>query len=154
MGRRMRAIRPGHRPGGRRAGRSASRALARHANAATCGTAQRARPHAAGPADQPGNHGTVDFAAGDATAYALAHPAPDLVVVNPPRRGLDEALTRWLDGSSVRDVVYSSCNVTTLARDLARMPRLLPHRARLFDMFPQTDHHEVLVWLRREAGAR
>jgi len=113
-----------------------------------------ARRSAADQADQPGNHGTVDFAAGDATAYALAHPAPDLVVVNPPRRGLDEALTRWLDGSSVRDVVYSSCNVTTLARDLARMPRLLPHRARLFDMFPQTDHHEVLVWLRREAGAR
>jgi 23S rRNA (uracil747-C5)-methyltransferase len=93
--------------------------------------------------------GPVTFAVGDATAYAIAHPAPDLVVVNPPRRGLDEALTDWLEGSAVREVVYSSCNLTTLARDLARMPSLLPHQARLFDMFPQTDHHEVMVWLRR-----
>ncbi len=96
--------------------------------------------------------GPIHFAAGDATAYALAdptHPAPDLVVVNPPRRGVDEALTDWLEASTVRDVIYSSCNVTTLARDLVRMPSLLPHRARMFDMFPQTDHHEVMVWLRR-----
>ena len=82
--------------------------------------------------------GPVEFAAGDATAYALAHPAPDLVVVNPPRRGLDEELTDWLETTTVRDVVYSSCNVTTLARDIARMPSLLPRQARLFDMFPQT----------------
>ena len=93
--------------------------------------------------------GPVTFVVGDATAYAIGHPAPDLVVVNPPRRGLDEALTDWLEAGGVRDVVYSSCNITTLARDLARMPSLLPHQARLFDMFPQTDHHEVMVWLRR-----
>ena len=81
---------------------------------------------------------------------ALSSPAPDLVVVNPPRRGLHEALTCWLDSGAVRNVLYSSCNVETLARDLARMPRLVARRARLFDMFPQTGHHEVLVWLRRE----
>ena len=96
--------------------------------------------------------GAVEFAAGDATAYALAHPAPDLVVVNPPRRGLDEELTDWLETTTVRDGVYSSCNVTTLARDIARMPSLLPRQARLFDMFPQTDHHEVMVWLRRKGS--
>ncbi len=93
--------------------------------------------------------GPVEFASGDATAYTLTHPAPDLVVVNPPRRGLDEALTDWLEASTVRDVLYSSCNVTTLTRDLARMPSFLARQARLFDMFPQTDHHEVMVWLRR-----
>ena len=94
--------------------------------------------------------GPIEFVAGDATAYALSSPAPDLVLVNPPRRGLHEALTCWLDSGAARNVLYSSCNVETLARDLARMPRLVARRARLFDMFPQTGHHEVLVWLRRE----
>ncbi|HOR15007.1 MAG TPA: 23S rRNA (uracil(747)-C(5))-methyltransferase RlmC [Dermatophilaceae bacterium] len=108
-----------------------------------------AQRSAAGLLAQRPDCGPIDFVVGDATAYAIAHPAPDLVVVNPPRRGLDESLTSWLEASAVRDVVYSSCNVTTLARDLAKMPSLIPHQARLFDMFPQTDHHEVMVWLRR-----
>ena len=50
-------------------------------------------------------------------------------------------------------VIYSSCNVDSLARDLAAMPSLRPIRARLFDMFPQTDHHEVMVRLRRSPNA-
>ena len=104
-----------------------------------------AQRSAAGLLAQRPDCGLVDFVVGDATAYAIAHPAPDLVVVNPPRRGLDETLTSWLESSTVRDVVYSSCNVTTLARDLARMPSLIPHQARLFDMFPQTNHTETMV---------
>ena len=112
-----------------------------------------AQRSAAGLLAQRPDCGPVDFVVGDATAYAIAHPAPDLVVVNPPRRGLDESLTSWLEASAVRDVVYSSCNVTTLARDLAKMPSLIPHQARLFDMFPQTDHHEVMVRLRRSPNA-
>ncbi|MFV0459333.1 MAG: methyltransferase domain-containing protein [Actinomycetales bacterium] len=90
------------------------------------------------------------FVADDATEYALRRPAPDLVVVNPPRRGLDEDLCRWLNDSGVGEVIYSSCNVATLARDLARMPWLSVTRARLFDMFPQSGHYEVMVHLRRE----
>ena len=42
-------------------------------------------------------------------------------------------------------VLYSSCNPVTLGRDLASMPSLRPVRARVFDMFPQTAHQEVLV---------
>jgi 23S rRNA (uracil747-C5)-methyltransferase len=97
------------------------------------------------------------FLAGDATALAEGlleggegdDDQPDLVVVNPPRRGIGERLARLLEGSRVRHVVYSSCNVDSLARDLDAMPSLRPVRARLFDMFPQTDHHEVLVLLER-----
>ncbi|NCD20061.1 MAG: 23S rRNA (uracil(747)-C(5))-methyltransferase, partial [Actinobacteria bacterium] len=74
--------------------------------------------------------------------------APDVVVVNPPRRGIGE-LAGWLENSGVHTVVYSSCNVDSLARDLAAMPSLRPTRARLFDMFPQTAHHEVMALLRR-----
>lgn len=90
------------------------------------------------------------FVAGDATAYALAADAPpDLVVVNPPRRGIGGELAGWLESSGVVRVLYSSCDATSLARDLAAMPSLRPVRARVFDMFPQTDHFETLVLLER-----
>ncbi|MCG7286237.1 23S rRNA (uracil(747)-C(5))-methyltransferase RlmC [Cellulomonas sp. ACRRI] len=97
-----------------------------------------------------GLHG-VRFAAGDATAFALGAGAPpDLVIVNPPRRGIGPALAGWLEESGVRDVVYSSCNAASLARDLAAMPSLRPRRGRLLDMFPQTGHYEVVVALSRD----
>lgn len=92
----------------------------------------------------------VRFRAGDATAFAVgAERAPDLVIVNPPRRGIGAELSRWLEGSGVRHVLYSSCNAESLARDLAAMPSLRPRRARVLDMFPQTPHYEVLVELSR-----
>lgn len=90
----------------------------------------------------------AEFAVGDAAAYVRERPAPDLVVVNPPRRGIGE-LAVWLEASGVERVLYSSCNVESLVRDLTLMPSLRPVRARLFDMFPQTRHHEVLVLLER-----
>ncbi|MFI2104281.1 23S rRNA (uracil(747)-C(5))-methyltransferase RlmC [Isoptericola sp. NPDC019693] len=95
----------------------------------------------------------VRFAAGDATELApgSAHDdaAPELVIVNPPRRGIGADLSRRLEESGVSHVLYSSCNAVTLAEDLARMPSLRPTRARLLDMFPQTSHYEVLVLLER-----
>lgn len=92
----------------------------------------------------------VRFAAGDATAFARGAPtAPELVIVNPPRRGIGEELSRWLEASDVRQVVYSSCNAASLARDLAAMPSLRPRRAQVLDMFPQTTHYEVLTLLER-----
>jgi 23S rRNA (uracil747-C5)-methyltransferase len=96
----------------------------------------------------------VRFAAGDATAFALGSaPAdvPELVVVNPPRRGIGPALAAWLETSSARWVLYSSCNAVTLARDLEHMPSLRPVKLRLLDMFPQTRHYEVLTLLARAA---
>ncbi|WNB85118.1 23S rRNA (uracil(747)-C(5))-methyltransferase RlmC [Cellulomonas sp. ATA003] len=93
----------------------------------------------------------VRFAAGDATAFALAAgAAPDLVIVNPPRRGIGADLAGWLEASSVRHVVYSSCNAVSLARDLAAMPSLRPTTARVLDMFPQTTHYEAIVLLERQ----
>ncbi|MBO3103422.1 23S rRNA (uracil(747)-C(5))-methyltransferase RlmC [Cellulomonas fengjieae] len=92
----------------------------------------------------------VRFAAGDATQFALAaESAPELVIVNPPRRGIGDELSRWLEDSDVRHVVYSSCNAASLARDLAMMPSLRPRRAQVLDMFPQTPHYEVLTLLER-----
>jgi len=88
----------------------------------------------------------------DATAWIGAQAPearPDLVIVNPPRRGIGAVLAGWLETSGVPNVVYSSCNADSLARDLAAMPSLRPVSGRLLDMFPHTDHHEVLVHLAR-----
>jgi 23S rRNA (uracil747-C5)-methyltransferase len=92
----------------------------------------------------------VCFETGDATAYAVGAATPsDLVVVNPPRRGIGPDLSAWLEESGVRHVLYSSCHAQTLARDLAAMPSLRPVRAQLLDMFPNTGHYEVLTLLER-----
>ena len=77
--------------------------------------------------------------------------SPDLVVVDPPRGGLGERVTRTLCGMSASYVIYVSCDPATLSRDL----RLLlesgfrVEQAHLVDMFPQTYHMETVLHLRR-----
>lgn len=88
-----------------------------------------------------------DFMSADATAVALADPAPELIIVNPPRRGIGETLAATINNSNARAVIYSSCNVQSLVKDLGNLPRFAPMQARLFDMFPQTAHHEVILLL-------
>jgi 23S rRNA (uracil747-C5)-methyltransferase len=91
------------------------------------------------------------FAVGDATATTLSIDGGDaeLVIVNPPRRGLGDALCATIEHSAARWLIYSSCNPATLIADLRRMPSLQPRQARLLDMFPHTDHAEVLLLLQR-----
>lgn len=90
------------------------------------------------------------FIVADATEWA-AHQdratAPDVLVVNPPRRGIGADLARWINDSGVERVVYSSCNPASLAKDLELMDRYHAVEARLFDMFPHTDHAEIAVLL-------
>lgn len=110
--------------------------------------AARESAHELVEAGVPGAHG-VEFVAADATAWMTGRAAPDVVIVNPPRRGIGNDLAGWLESSGVRRVVYSSCNAVTLAKDLASMPSLVPVRGRLLDMFPHTEHYEAVVLLER-----
>ncbi len=74
----------------------------------------------------------------------------DVVVLNPPRRGVDTRVCALLADSAqqgVRAIVYVSCDPATLARDLARMPRWRIQTVRCFDMFPQTAHIETVCVL-------
>ncbi len=89
------------------------------------------------------------FVSAEATLWAGQNSAPDVVIVNPPRRGIGAELAEWVESSGVRRVIYSSCNAVTLARDLESMPSLAPVKGRLLDMFPQTEHFEALVLLER-----
>lgn len=89
------------------------------------------------------------FIAADATTWVRGRPAPDVVIVNPPRRGIGTELATWIESSGVSRVVYSSCNAQTLAKDLDAMPSLVPVRGQLLDMFPHTEHYEAVVLLER-----
>ena len=74
------------------------------------------------------------------------HP-PDMVIVNPPRTGMDERVTAGLTRLAPRRVVYISCDPATLARDLQRMDRLRLVSVQAFDLFPQTSHVETVALL-------
>lgn len=74
----------------------------------------------------------------------------DLVIINPPRAGVDARVTEVIEAHAVgiRAVIYVSCNPATLARDLARLPSYRIESLRVFDMFPQTAHVETVCELR------
>lgn len=81
-------------------------------------------------------------------AIGEALPA-DVVIVNPPRGGLDASVADALRSHphSPRHVIYISCNPATLARDVRRMERFTVRSLRGFDMFPQTAHVETVCEL-------
>jgi 23S rRNA (uracil1939-C5)-methyltransferase len=78
----------------------------------------------------------------------------DVVLLNPPRAGVDARVTEILEAnaSSIRGIVYVSCNPATLGRDLARLPSYAIHSIRAFDMFPQTAHVETVCELKPVGG--
>jgi 23S rRNA (uracil1939-C5)-methyltransferase len=89
--------------------------------------------------------------------------SPEFVVLDPPRSGLGAEAAARLANMGAPEIVYLSCDPSTLARDLAvltgseRKPAsevTTTHRYEiakvdLFDLFPQTFHIETLVRLRR-----
>ena len=85
--------------------------------------------------------------------FWLQEAKPDVIVVDPPRAGLHPGALASVSAARPRRIAYLSCNVSTLVRDLAALCRGFP-RYRLatvesFDMFPQTNHVEVLTLLER-----
>jgi 23S rRNA (uracil1939-C5)-methyltransferase len=72
----------------------------------------------------------------------------DVVILNPPRAGVDKRVTEILE--AVRPapaIIYVSCDPATLARDVARLPRYRIASLESFDMFPQTAHVETICEL-------
>ncbi len=93
----------------------------------------------------------LTFAALDSTGFSLQESqAPEVVLVNPPRRGLGKTLCEQLNHFSPKSVIYSSCNPDTLIKDLAFFTQYQVDKVQLFDMFPHSSHYEVLVQLTRK----
>ena len=83
----------------------------------------------------------------DRVEEALGRALPaDLVIVNPPRGGLDPAASAALLAQPPARLIYVSCDPATLARDAERLAPALQLRAvRCFDLFPQTAHVETVA---------
>ncbi|BCQ34091.1 23S rRNA (uracil(747)-C(5))-methyltransferase RlmC [Erwinia rhapontici] len=92
----------------------------------------------------------VSFAALDSTAFATGEGSvPELVLVNPPRRGIGAGLCAYLEKMAPPWILYSSCNAETMATDIGRLKAYRIIKVQIFDMFPHTAHYEVLTLLQR-----
>ena len=104
---------------------------------------------AAGPAIGPG----VRRHTGAVEAVVGRLPAPDLIIANPPRTGMEAAVVEAIRRVIPARLVYISCDPATLARDLGRLlapGTVRPLRLaglRSFDLFPQTSHVESVALL-------
>jgi len=73
----------------------------------------------------------------------------DTVIVDPPRKGCSEEVVEAILKIAPERIVYVSCNPATLARDLSRMEPYHIGDLVVVDMFPQTQHVETAVLLRK-----
>ena len=95
----------------------------------------------------------AEFFCGDASDVAkkLAREnlRPDVITVDPPRKGLAADVVESIAAMQPQRVVYVSCDSATMARDVKRLADLgyTAQRACAVDMFPRADHVETVVLL-------
>ena len=81
---------------------------------------------------------------------------PDVIVLDPPRKGCEESLLHAIAEAAPKKIVYVSCDPATLARDL-RILEDLNYRAveiQPVDMFPQSAHIETVVKLTKSVAMK
>ena len=97
----------------------------------------------------------VEFFCGDASdvakKLAQEHLRPDVITVDPPRKGLAADVVESIAAMQPERVVYVSCDSATMARDVKRFAELgyTVTRAAAVDMFPRADHIEAVCRLER-----
>ena len=84
--------------------------------------------------------------------YETENVKADVIVVDPPRKGCDEALLETIVKMQPERVVYVSCDSATLARDLKYLTAngYKAERLATVDMFPMTVHVETIVLLQKK----
>lgn len=91
----------------------------------------------------------------DCASYVKRRPLSNkLIFVDPPRSGLDGIVLQKIAQQAPENLIYVSCHPVSLVRDLQVFSRLVSdnykiEHLQIFDMFPQTDHFETLIWLKR-----
>lgn len=104
---------------------------------------------------QRNNINNARFICGDAAKAAEDFKAegvtPDVIIIDPPRKGCDSALIHTIAQMSPKRVVYVSCDPATLARDLKIFDELGYKTLEVtpVDMFPRTAHVESVALLKR-----
>jgi len=98
--------------------------------------------------------GNCRFIAGDVAATTVqlrqTLSRADLIIVNPPRKGVQAAAMAAILEIAAAKIIYVSCEPSSLARDLDQLITAGGYRitcVRLFDMFPQTEQVESVVLL-------
>lgn len=95
----------------------------------------------------------AEFRVGDmATWIPTTDLNPDIVLLDPPRKGCDAQTLTGLEKLAAPRIVYVSCNPATLARDLDQLchqGNYLLTRVQPLDFFPQTAHVETVAFLNR-----
>jgi 23S rRNA (uracil1939-C5)-methyltransferase len=83
--------------------------------------------------------------------HATAQETPELIVVDPPRAGLDKEVCAHLGRIAAPNIIYVSCDPATLARDLQALLHFgySVETMTLVDLFPQTFHLETVTILAR-----
>ena len=85
--------------------------------------------------------GTVEEHASKITLNKSIH----TIIVDPPRKGCSETVIQTLLEAQPQQIIYISCNPSTLARDLERLEGYQVRDIRVIDMFPQTQHIETAI---------
>ncbi len=81
----------------------------------------------------------------------LMNKAIDILILDPPRKGLDNTLCQNVALSSIKKIFYLSCNPSTLSRDLKILNRSYAVKTlQLLDFFPHTPHIETLAMLEKK----
>lgn len=98
----------------------------------------------------------AEFFCADAGQAAIKFAAdgikPDVIVVDPPRKGVSEDVIEAMASMAPSRIVYVSCDPATLARDIARLREkgYEAKKAHCFDLFPRCAHVETVALLERE----
>ena len=74
----------------------------------------------------------------------------DLVIVDPPRAGLDNKTKDYLKQINSKEIIYVSCDPVTLARDIEALDTYKINYIKVFNMFPRTYHCESVCVLERK----
>ncbi len=93
---------------------------------------------------------------GSAGDHAEAVRGVDIALLDPPRKGLDQALLTAIADAKIERLVYLSCGLPSLLAELAWLQERSDLRLagiEAFDFFPFTNHVETLVWLDRGGKA-
>lgn len=97
----------------------------------------------------------VSFLCDDAAnklTYLSKKRSIDVLVVDPPRSGLDDAMLECILRSRIKQIVYVSCNPATLGKNLAVLQsRYQVKKVQPYDMFPHTPMVETIVMLDRKS---
>ncbi len=76
-------------------------------------------------------------------------PKPDLVILDPPRAGLDRPALEILRALNPLQILYISCNPKTQAQNLFELPEYTPLQVQPIDQFPHTPHIENICYLKK-----